>query len=144
MTHTTNLVYIFRTWWWDSWVEPNNLYHIFKPFSEFVSRLQLAEYTWTAVDPKTSPSELRAWGMAGKGEGKELVLTWIQDDCYTWTHQTSGDKCQQWSNGVVVITECSAESGNIVGIGRWDFGERLFLFTLHPHFSPSLLHPPFT
>ena len=76
--------------------------------------------------------------MAGKGGGKEIVLILIQDDYYTWAHQTSGDKCQQWSNGVVVITECSTESGNIVGIGRRDFGERLFLFTLHPHFSPSL------
>lgn len=109
---------IHRTWWWDSWVEPNNLYHLFKPFSLFVNQLQLADYTWTAVNPAVGPSQLRSWGMVGQdGEGRELIVTWIQDDCYTWAHQSSGEKCQQWSGETVRIAGCGIPSGMVIGFG---------------------------
>lgn len=93
-------------------MEPNNLYHIYKPFSVFVSRMQLVDYMWTDVVAKTGASALRAWGMVGHGEGgKELLLTWIQDGCYTWAHQSSGEKCQQWNKQQITITGCSGQSG---------------------------------
>jgi hypothetical protein len=103
------------TWWWDSWVEPNNLYHILKPFSVFVNQLQLTFYTWTSVNPTVSPNNLRAWGMVGQGGGRELIVTWIQDDCYTWAHQSSGENCQQWNGEMITITGCSVPSGNYTG-----------------------------
>ena len=106
-----------RTWWWDSWVEPNNLYYHYKPFSDFVSRLQLAEYTWTSISPKVMANTtdvIRAWGIAGKGEGgKELVLTWIQDECYTWPNQSSGKACPTFA-GFKLTASCAIPSGTEV------------------------------
>ena len=108
-----------RSWWWDSWVDPNNLYHIFKPFSVFVSRLPLADYTWNVTDPQVSsapPYNIRAWGMAGVGQGGEqLVVSWIQDDCFTWANQNSGVKCASHS-GLTLTISCSKPSS---GIQQW-------------------------
>ena len=99
---------MYRTWWWDSWVEPNNLYHIFQPFSTFVSRLKLAQYTWNLTNPQVSADNLRAW----KG-GSEMVVVWIQDDCYTWPHQGSGQTCRTLS-GLQLTINCNAKSGTYV------------------------------
>ena len=110
---------INRTWWWDSWVEPNNLYHIFKPISTFVSRLQLSSYDWNLVSPQVSPNttyNLRAWGMAGENEGKEMIVTWIQDDCYTWAHQNSGQSCATLS-GLMLTVSCNLNSGTSYNVG---------------------------
>jgi hypothetical protein len=107
------------SWWWDSWVDPNNLYPIFKPFSVFVSRLPLADYTWNVSDPTVSPAppyNIRAWGMAGVGQGgQQLIVTWVQDDCFTWANQHSGVKCTSHS-GLTLTTSCSGpSSGNYTG-----------------------------
>jgi hypothetical protein len=104
------------TWWWDSWVEPNNLYHIFKPFSVFVSRLQLASYSWNLIHPQVrsvAPYNIRAWGMAGEGEaGEKMIVSWIQDDCYTWFHQSSGQPCATHAGFLLTL---SCFSGNYTG-----------------------------
>ncbi|CAI7995235.1 Mannan endo-1,4-beta-mannosidase A, partial [Geodia barretti] len=107
------------SWWWDSWVDPNNLYPIFKPFSVFVSRLPLADYTWNVSDPTVSPAppyNIRAWGMAGVGQGgQQLIVTWVQDDCFTWANQHSGVKCTSHSR-LTLTTSCSGtSSGNYTG-----------------------------
>ena len=110
-------VEIFRSWWWDSWVDPNNLYHIFKSFSVFVLRLQLADYTWNVTDPQVSsapPYNIRAWGMAGVGQGGEqLVVSWIQDNCFTWANHNSGVKCASHS-GLTLTISCSKPSSGII------------------------------
>ena len=110
------LLKFLRSWWWDSWVDPNNLYHIFKPFSVFVSRLPLADYTWNVTDPQVSstpPNKIGAWGMAGVGQrGEQLVVSWIQDDCFTWANQNSGVKCASHS-GLTLTISCSKTSSGI-------------------------------
>jgi hypothetical protein len=107
------------SWWWDSWVDPNNLYPIFKPFSVFVSRLPLADYTWNVSDPTVSPAppyNIRAWGMAGMGQGgQQLIVTWVQDDCFTWANQHSGVKCTSHSGLTLTISCSRTSSGNYTG-----------------------------
>ena len=94
-------------------MDPNNLYPIFKPFSVFVSRLPLADYMWNVSDPAVSPAppyNIRAWGMAGVGQGgQQLIVTWVQDDCFTWANQHSGVKCTRHS-GLTLTTSCSGTS----------------------------------
>ena len=80
----------------------------------FVYQLQLADYSWTAVNPVVGPSQVRSWGMVGQdAKGRELIVTWIQDDCYTWAHQSSGEKCQQWNGETVTIAGCGIPSGMV-------------------------------
>ena len=101
-----------RTWWWDSWVEPNDLYHIYQPFALFVSRLNMASLMWSRSQPSTNGTGLRVWGMAGEsGSASEVVLAWIQDNCFTWSNQHAGKQCQQRSALQVVVPGCQDESG---------------------------------
>lgn len=95
-----------RTWWWDSWVEPNNLYPIFLPFSRFVASLPLAQFSWTEAPVASSVSSVRAWGMVGEGEEEE-VLVWVQDNCFTWPAQHEGKQCEAQTSVTLTVQGCS-------------------------------------
>lgn len=96
-----------RTWWWDSWVEPNNLYPLFQPFSQFVSRLPLAtQNSWVRAEAVASVSSVRAWSMVGEGE-HSLLLLWVQDQCHTWSSQHKGARCQERSGVQVEVHGCT-------------------------------------
>ena len=96
-------------------MEPNNLYPIYKPFAEFVSCLALANYTWSHSQPTTNGTDVRVWGMVGEGagrlQGKEMVVAWVQDDCYTWKNQHDGKQCQEQRRVQIVTPGCKHESG---------------------------------
>ena len=94
-------------------MEPNHLYPIFRPFSQFVSQLPLADFSWSRADASSNTTNVRVWGMVGEGK---MVLVWLQDECYRWPPQHEGKQCLQQSGISVVITGCHAGSSEFLSI----------------------------
>jgi hypothetical protein len=106
------------TWWWDSWVAPNNLYGTFDGISQFVKKMgSIGDYQWHLLTNSTvSIQTVRVFGMYGY-EGTSnmgLVALWIQDSCSTWSQQHAGAKCTLKSNVATSITlpGCVGMHGN--------------------------------
>lgn len=65
-----------RTWWWDSWVAPNNLYSTFDGISQFVKEIgSLADYQWEPIMNATiSVATVRLYGMYGYKQMEQTGL----------------------------------------------------------------------
>lgn len=99
----------FRTWWWDTWVNPYQLYPIFKPFTSFVSSLDLANLNWQRSNTSISTTSVRVWGMTDTTGRRGLG--WLQDDCYTWFNQHEGVVCSYRSGIMVTFSGCWETNG---------------------------------
>ena len=97
-------------------MNPNDLYHIFQPFAHFVSHLNLANMVWSSVQPSVNGTGLRVWGMVGEGGSEdEMVLVWVQDECFTWPNQHAGKQCQKRNSIQLTLPGCKHTSGtNII------------------------------
>jgi len=74
------------TWWWDSYIEPYNLYHAFRPVSEFAKYIPWKDKSLDMIsdgDVKLSKSKARAIGYK-TGTGAYL---WIYDGDYSYKNK---------------------------------------------------------
>ncbi len=53
-------------WWWDSMVDPWNLYPQYKPFANFVAGLDINKAPMPPVEATVTPSNLRVFARSGK------------------------------------------------------------------------------
>lgn len=65
-------------WWWDYYLEPNNLYHHFRILSDFLKGTDWSGPQSVLIDDHDD--DIRV--MALKGEGRTNL--WIQDKAATW------------------------------------------------------------
>jgi len=79
-------------WWWDSYIEPNNLYYQYKALANFVEDINWAK-NWSAVkisSPEASPSDIlnkvRVLGLSNSDE----AIIWIQNKESNWYSNYQG------------------------------------------------------
>ncbi len=77
------------SWWWDTYVDPRNLYYRFTGVAEFVKGEDLDRCNYKATEPEASSPELRVYAL----ESPERVLGWIQCRANTWKRRNDGEKC---------------------------------------------------
>ncbi|MCD6393433.1 MAG: hypothetical protein J7M40_07990, partial [Planctomycetes bacterium] len=104
------------TWWWDSYVHPRDLYHVFGAFSRWIEGFDFIEqnpqpiqasFEWKAGTPPARPP-LRASGVIGKDRG----LVWVQNPNHIWSNAKRANyKTLAVKDAVVVL--------NGIQPGRW-------------------------
>eukprot|EP00118_Oscarella_pearsei_P006546 m.29751 g.29751 ORF g.29751 m.29751 type:complete len:381 (+) comp31223_c0_seq3:648-1790(+) len=105
------------TWWWDSWVAPNNLYGQFDGVSSFVKEIEWVKYSWTSVANATISADTSLlYSMSGSligrpstTKGYDSVALWMQNACSTWKKHHDGMHCDNQSKLVVSIPGCQYE-----------------------------------
>ncbi|KAJ3436751.1 hypothetical protein M0812_18818 [Anaeramoeba flamelloides] len=75
----TGLAGIQLTWWWDSFIDPLNLYHIWKPISGFVKGIQFSEGDWEHCQ-FSKIDNVNSYGISSN----DIALVWIQNSNSTW------------------------------------------------------------
>jgi len=66
-------------WWWDTYIEPNDLYHHYAAFSKFARGIDWPAHDWKLLRTP-SGSKLRIIGM----KSDKITLLWIQSPQHTW------------------------------------------------------------
>jgi len=104
------------TWWWDSYVHPRDLYHVFGAFSRWIEGFDFIEqnpqpiqasFEWKA-GTRPAPPPLRASGVIGKDRG----LVWVQNPNHIWSNAKRANyKPLAVKDAVVVL--------NGIRPGRW-------------------------
>jgi hypothetical protein len=108
---------VAMTWWWDSYVEPFNLYPVFGAFTRWIEGFDFVAQNPRALDVVVAsaiPNELAALGVIGKDRG----LLWVHNKAYTWS------KLAQDKKEPAPITGCSLRIENLPNdkwtIETWD------------------------
>ncbi|XP_065833862.1 uncharacterized protein [Oscarella lobularis] len=129
------------TWWWDSWVAPNNLYGAFVGVSEFVKLVEWAQYDWMAVENvTTSLNTSRLYLMVGKSlhkqfppiKGYAVAVLWAQNLCSTWKKHHDGIACSKQSDLAITIPGCQYQQNYEVTWYNTTTGKPLPLETHDP------------
>lgn len=99
-------------WWWDSYVDPYNLYSRFTSLARFA-----ADVPWTKakLEPTTlaaKPERLRVLALRGPGR----VLFWAQNSRHTWWNVVQGETIQPVRDARVTIR----------GLGRGTYRLRVY------------------
>jgi hypothetical protein len=67
------------TWWWDTYIHPNDLYHHFTAVSNFFGNEDLAARTWEATDATLNEdAEARLYGL----QAEDAAILWVISDGY--------------------------------------------------------------
>jgi len=87
------------TWWWDNYLEPLDLWHVFTGISRFVAPIDFAKHDFR-------PLPLHAEGLTALGlqdpKAGDTIL-WLHDPASTWKADADGVIPQEWSNTQVVV-----------------------------------------
>ena len=67
-------------WWWDNYVEPQDLYHHFTGLARFMDQVDLAGGDFAPRRVPTKAGQLRGFALQGPGQ----ILGWIQHRDYNW------------------------------------------------------------
>jgi hypothetical protein len=79
-----------QSWWWDNYIHPRNLYHLYMPVTRFIADIDwpaegmqpiTPQIEWpVSTVPQPGAPPLVAWGIAGKS----TVVVWIRLEGRTW------------------------------------------------------------
>lgn len=67
------------TWWWDTYIHPNDLYHHFAAVAAFFGNEDLAAYTWEQTSAQLNEdAEARVYGL----QAEDAALLWVVSSGY--------------------------------------------------------------
>lgn len=107
------------TWWWDTWVAPQHLYHWYTGVSTYIATIDWAAYAWSnATLSVTSAGDgsgpVSGFGVSGSplGTGAAPEYTMVQsmllyNTACTWYDLIGGKQCPQSPAGTLVFTTSS-------------------------------------
>ncbi len=75
-------------WWWDSYVDPQNLYHHYKALSRFVENERWTSSDFRELDFSADADKLEVYGLQNDGR----ALIWIKDKNYDITNDPEAKK----------------------------------------------------
>jgi hypothetical protein len=81
------------TWWWDTWVEPFDLYPRFLGVARVAQQLSpvLAQYRWTNGQVRTGYVRIIArTGISQNASNVPAIMAYVQNVNFTWTFQFGG------------------------------------------------------
>ncbi|MBM3212306.1 DUF5060 domain-containing protein, partial [Candidatus Poribacteria bacterium] len=67
-------------WWWDSYIDPLNLYYHFKPLAEFVKDIEWPRASFRDLQIGNPNQHLRIYGLQNDTE----AILWLQNSQHTW------------------------------------------------------------
>ena len=100
-------------WYWDSQVDPWNLYHHFKPLAEFTHDVPWTTSGFMPEEPVCSDG-LKSYML----EGPSLRLLWIYNTEYTWWNVIHGKKINPVKGGQVTVDRMGQNS--VCVVEWWD------------------------
>jgi len=110
------------SWWWDSYVDPQNLYYRYTGISQFLSGETLDTHQYQIVQPSLSSSDIRSWALSG-GDGH--VLGWVQAGAHTWSNMNNGGGVPTVSSPNVQVSCANNVSNNTLEIWATVAGSRI-------------------
>jgi hypothetical protein len=81
------------TWWWDTWVEPYNLYPRFAGVARVAQQIApaLSHYRWTNGQVRTGFVRIIARaGISANVSNVPAIMAYVQNTNFTWTFQFGG------------------------------------------------------
>ena len=82
------------TWWWDNYLEPLDLWHVYVGISRFVSAIDFANRDFLPIRPKVKG--MTALGLQDSASGEAIL--WLHDPHSTWKADASGIIPRQWTD----------------------------------------------
>jgi hypothetical protein len=86
-------------WWWDSYVDPQNLYWQFRNVAAFARGVPWTTAGFEPVGGESSDPHLRVLGL----RGRKLVLLWLQNKQHTWWNVVNGVKVPEIPEGTARV-----------------------------------------
>ncbi|MBI4977976.1 MAG: DUF5060 domain-containing protein [Spirochaetes bacterium] len=72
-------------WWWESYVDPFDLYYNFAAVSRFTKGIPWTTAGFKMTAPEASSPDIRAMALSGSsGGGKDIILVWLQNRAHFW------------------------------------------------------------
>ncbi len=75
-------------WWWDSYVDPQNLYYHYKALARFTENEQWANSNFRKLDSPANTDKLGVYGL----QNDEHALIWVKDKNYDITDDPKSRK----------------------------------------------------
>jgi hypothetical protein len=88
-------------WWWDSYVEPLNLYSRFASLARFAADVPWTTAKLAPVELERRPAQLRVLAL----RGPRLVLFWAQNPRHTWWNVVHGEPVPPVQGAEVIIRD---------------------------------------
>ncbi len=88
-------------WWWDSYVEPMNLYSRFASLSAFASDVPWHKAELQRVGLGRQPQELRVLAL----RGPRLLLFWAQNPAHTWWNVVQGESIPPMRDAQIIVRD---------------------------------------
>ena len=87
-------------WWWDTYTEPLDQYHQYRPVADFVRDVPFTTAGFQPTRPETDQPRLRVLALVGKSE----ALLWLQNKDHTWWRAIHGGPMPAVPRGQVTLT----------------------------------------
>ncbi|KAJ5076941.1 hypothetical protein M0811_00261 [Anaeramoeba ignava] len=115
------------TWWWDSYIAPQNLYPLYKPLAEFVEGIEFNKNFWNICIFSEVPNSVHPYGISTEN----LALIWIQNVNNTW-----------WNNYQEHLPVNTVDSFQIkIQTDLIDYND--YIIDIYDTFSGKLIHQIF-
>jgi len=101
-------------WWWDSEVDPLDLYWQFKPLAQFAADVPWTTQGFMPDMPATSDG-LRCYAM----EGTDLRLLWVQNTKHTWWNVVHDETIEPVTGGQLTLDRMGQDNTDWT-IEWWD------------------------
>jgi hypothetical protein len=67
-------------WWWDTYVDAEDLYHVFTPVARFAADIPWSTVGFEPLQTEAAEPRLRALGL----RSDRLAILWLQNKGHTW------------------------------------------------------------
>ncbi len=88
-------------WWWDSYVEPMNLYPRFASLASFAADVPWHKAGLEPEDLERRPRDLRVLAL----RGPRLLLFWAQNPRHTWWNVVQGERIDAVTGAEIVVRD---------------------------------------
>ena len=99
------------TWWWDNYLEPLDLWHVYIGISKFVAPIDFAHRNFRPIPLHAEGLTVLGLQDARKGE----TIFWLHDPNSTWKADADNVKPKTWSN-----TKVAVPASRRFGVEVWD------------------------
>ncbi len=103
-------------WWWDSMIDPWNLYVQYRPFAAFVKDIPLNAAPFPPVESVVEPENLRCYARAGNWG----AIAWLTDRNSSWQALVLENKTpEKVSNAKLILPDLPLGKYNITCTNTW-------------------------
>ncbi|NKB69711.1 MAG: DUF5060 domain-containing protein [Candidatus Latescibacteria bacterium] len=101
-------------WWWDNYIEPQDLYYHFTGLARFMDQVDLAGSQFVPRQLHTNSEQLRGFAL----QGEDQTLGWLQQRAYNWRAVGEEGPPASLAEGVVQLAGMARDG--LYDIEWWD------------------------